>query len=678
MNPARRTTGAVAAAVVLTTAGTLLTALPAAAATTCTSPVYKRQFFANTSFSGTPKKTDCDNAIDQTWTGAPATGLPKDNFGVRYAVTRDFGSGGPFTLAASGLDGIRVYLDGVRKIDLWKNTSTTVSKTVNVTVPSGRHTLRVDYVNWTGSARLKFGYTPRTSATVDKVKPLTPTGMAWDYFPGMEEGVNAVLDWARNKEMDLAGYRVYRRVQGTSAWTRVGTTTNVTFTDVPPQTGQSYYYEVRAYDKAGNESSGTADQGPVPTPDYTAPAAPVLSAASVEASNDLSWTGSADAAVYRVLRKTDSATSYTVLGDTTATTYTDTSAAYGRAYDYKVSAIDAAKNTATSNVVRTARTITPPQNVTATTPSWGAVFTWTEPAGGDTADYEVYRSKTSPVALTYDNLTDCRSRKVSTDASGNKVRSCTDYDGDQGATYKYVMTRQNTAGRWSTASAELTVTRPGDEIPPPPVANLTAQPLEYGVKLDWDDSTAADVEKYWVYEDLSCCENEYLGTVTAGTSEFVVGPSVADGETRTYLVVAVDKYGNSLTYEDETDIDDWSGSISKVNVTEQDLRPATVPEDTAPCSLTTYTTYGDHGGMYIDCADSVATEAAGINVHRWDRATSTYVKVTDVPLAPTATNYTDTTIPTGTTVYYLLSVVAPDGSETFSNVDSSVSLPSGA
>ncbi|MGW2387596.1 PA14 domain-containing protein, partial [Streptomyces sp. NPDC001658] len=133
MNPARRTTGAVAAAVVLTTAGTLLTALPAAAATTCTSPVYKRQFFANTTFSGTPKKTDCDNAIDQTWTGAPATGLPKDNFGVRYAVTRDFGSGGPFTLAASGLDGIRVYLDGVRKIDLWKNTSTTVSKTVNVT-----------------------------------------------------------------------------------------------------------------------------------------------------------------------------------------------------------------------------------------------------------------------------------------------------------------------------------------------------------------------------------------------------------------------------------------------------------------------------------------------------------------------------------------------------------------
>ncbi|MDC0767558.1 fibronectin type III domain-containing protein [Streptomyces sp. HD] len=681
MNPARRTTTAAAAAVVLATSGGLLTAVaaPSAAATTCNSPVYKRQFFANTAFSGTPKKTDCDSVIDQNWgANAPASGLPTNNFGVRWTVTRDFGSGGPFALTAATQDGIRVYLDGSRKTDVWKNVSSTVSKTVNVTVPAGKHTLRVDYVNWTGNANVKFTYAPRTSATVDKVKPLTPAGLTWDdYAADAENGPIVALSWAKNKEMDLAGYRVYRRVQGTSAWTRVATTTGTSVNDSVPMTGKSYYYEVRAYDKAGNESTGTADAGPVNTPDRTAPAAPVLTAEAVEASNNLSWTASEDAVTYRVFRKTPTTTTYSVLADITTPGYTDTSATYGRAYDYKVSAIDAAGNAAVSNVVRSTRTITPPQNVTATVPSWGAVFTWTEPAGGNTADYDVYRSTASPVALTYDNLTDCRSRKTSADASGNTVRSCTDYDGDQGTTYHYVMTRKNTAGRWSTGSAELTVTRPGDETPPPPVTGLTAEPLEYGVKLDWADSTAADLEKYWVYEDRSCCEPEYLGTVPAGTSEFVVGPSAADGETRTYIVVAVDAYGNSLTYQDETDIPDWSGPVSKVTVTELDLRPTTAPEDTAPCSLLTYTTYGDHGGMYIECADSVATEAAGINVYRWDRATSTYARVTDVPLAPTTTNYTDTTIPTGTTVYYLLSVVAADGSETFSNVDSSVSLPSG-
>ncbi|MGW1754506.1 PA14 domain-containing protein [Streptomyces mirabilis] len=675
MNPARRTTVATATALVLTTAGGLLTATSAAAATTCTSPVYKRQFFANTTFSGTPKKTDCDAAVGENWgTKAPASGLPKDNFGVRWTVTRDFGSGGPFALPVTAQDGIRVYLDNTRKVDLWKNVSSTVKKTVNLTVPSGKHTLRVDYANWTGAANVSFAYAPRTTATVDKVKPIAPTGARFDEFPDAENLPLVKVTWAANKEMDLAGYRVYRRVKGTGTWTKVATTTSRSHTDAPPTTGQSYYYEVRAYDKAGNESAGGADQGPVTTDDHTAPAAPVLTATATEASNNLSWTASADAVTYRILRKRDTSTSYTELAETTATAYTDTTASYGKAYDYKVSAVDAAGNAAASAVVRRARTITPPTNVVATTPSWGAVFTWTEPAGGDTADYEVFRSETSPVNIATAYPVDCRSRKTRTDAAGNTIRSCTDYDGDQGRTYHYVMIRKNTAGLWSTGSAELTVTRPGDEIPPPNVTGLTAEPLEYGVKLNWDDSTVADLDHYEVYEYRSCCTPDFLGEVPAGTSEFVVGPQPADGEEKTYVVIPADVYGNYAEWTGAY----WDRPVSTVTVTELDLRPTTVPEDTAPCSVATYTTRGDEGGMYIECADSVATEAAGINVYRWDRATSTYVRVTDVPLAPTATNYTDTTMPAGTTVYYLLSVVAPDGSETFSNVDSSVSLPSGA
>ncbi|MFE4967215.1 fibronectin type III domain-containing protein [Streptomyces sp. NPDC056660] len=673
MNPARRTA---AGAVVLAIAGTLLGGAvgTASAATNCTSPVYKRQFFANTTFKGTPKKTDCDSAISESWSGAPASGLPKDNFGVRWSVTRDFGSGGPFALAASGLDGIRVYVDGTRKTDLWKNTTKTVSKTVNVTIPKGRHTLRIDYVNWTGAAKVKFTYTPRTSATVDKVKPLAPGGVSAVYQPD-GEGTNTLVDWAANKELDLAGYRLYRRLQGSGSWTRVAATTagtRQTWDETPP-TGQSYYYEVRAYDKAGNESAGSADQLIV-SQDMTAPAAPVLTATAVEASNNLSWTAPADAVSYRIYRKDASDTEYTKLADTTATDYRDTSAAYGDAYDYKVSALDAAWNARSSNIVRSTRSIVPPQNVTTTVPSYGVVFTWTEAAGGDTADYDVYRSTTSPVETGYENLTDCRSRKTGKDAAGNTVRSCVDYDGDQGTTYHYVMVRRNTAGRWSTGSAEMTVTRPGDEIAPPPVTNLTAEPLEYGFRLDWDDSTATDLKDYQVWEYYSCCTPEYLGTVPAGTSEFVAGPEAADGGSHMYVVIPEDVYGNHPRYTGAY----WDDPVSRVTATELDLRPATVPEDTAPCSLNTYTTRGDEGGMYIDCADSVATEAAGINVYRWDRATGTYVRVTDTPLAPTATSYTDPTVPHGTTVYYLLSVVAHDGSETFSNVDSSVSLPSGA
>ncbi|MGJ5953571.1 PA14 domain-containing protein [Streptomyces neyagawaensis] len=177
-------------------------ALTAEAAVTCAPSVFKRQMFANTSFSGTPLTTDCDSAIDQDWgTDAPAPGLPDDHFGVRWSVTRDFGSGGPFTLVASGRDGgVRVYVDGRLRIDLRGEVHgdvptpdaspgapavptpgsspgatavptpvstygpVPVSRSVDLTIPSGRHTLRVDYVNRSGAAEVAFTAVPLSRA----------------------------------------------------------------------------------------------------------------------------------------------------------------------------------------------------------------------------------------------------------------------------------------------------------------------------------------------------------------------------------------------------------------------------------------------------------------------------------------------------------------------------------
>jgi fibronectin type 3 domain-containing protein len=397
MNPARRTTAMTATAIVLATAGGLLTAaaLPSSAAAGCASPVYKREFFANTTFAGTSKKTDCDSAIDQSWSGAPATGLPSDNFSVRWSVTRDFGSGGPFSLAASGLDGIRVYLDGTRKIDLWKNTSTTVSKTVNLTIPTGKHTLRVDYVNWTGSAKVKFGYTPRTSATVDTVKPLTPTGTSLSYDTATGK---VKLSWAKNKEMDLAGYRVYRRLKGAAfGSTPLATTTGTSFTDSAlPVTGQTYYYEVRAYDKAGNVSAGTADQA-VTTVDRTAPQQVTdLTATGTTAGNTLRWQASAAADVhhYEVWGapegQQDPDGPETVLG----TSFTDVLAETGTAYVYRVQAVDGAGNVSPASApvtgTRPAPSGTPaPTGVTSALYDDRTEIRWELPE--DSGQYRVYR-----------------------------------------------------------------------------------------------------------------------------------------------------------------------------------------------------------------------------------------------------------------------------------------------
>ncbi|GGT84154.1 hypothetical protein GCM10010272_30800 [Streptomyces lateritius] len=91
----------------------------------------------------------------------------------------------------------------MRRIDLWKNISTTQKKTVNLTLPAGRHTITVYYAAWTGAANVAFAYAPVTSATADKVRPLVPTGATVAY----DRALNRVtLKWAANKEMDLAGY----------------------------------------------------------------------------------------------------------------------------------------------------------------------------------------------------------------------------------------------------------------------------------------------------------------------------------------------------------------------------------------------------------------------------------------------------------------------------------------
>ncbi|MGW9026596.1 fibronectin type III domain-containing protein [Streptomyces sp. NPDC055722] len=543
MNSARRrTTSAAAGAVVLATAGGLLTALatPASAAVSCTSPVYKRQFFANTTFSGTPKKTDCDSTISENWrTGAPASGLPSNNFSVRWTLTRDFGSGGPFALTASAQDGIRVYLDSTRKIDLWKNLSSTVSKTVNLTIPSGKHTLRVDYVNWTGAANVKFAYSPRTSATVDKVRPLTPTGTSVSYDKATAK---AKLAWSKNKEMDLAGYRVYRRPKGSADWTRLATTTTTSYTDATlPVTGAAYYYEIRAYDKAGNESTGTADQA-VTTVDRTAPPAPTgLSIAREPEDLRVRWSAVEGAASYRVYRATSADGTYTGIGATAQVSYVDASAAEGTTYYYRVTALDAAGNESARSVAAsgTLWDLTPPSavtGVTVTPTEYGFEVHWDANPTADLARYvvrrgELWGDEEEQVCSLYPGYyvsADTTSYAYTTLPDGEE--SCFIVDAVDDA---WNSSFDSTGEAQVVTATELDMT-PSVATPEGSPIELTATSEEAGVELSW--SPVTDATGYQVYRwNPDAKTYEELAAPT-GTSYEDTG--AAKGTTHFYWVTA--------------------------------------------------------------------------------------------------------------------------------------------
>ena len=657
---------ATATAVVLATAGGLLGAVtaPASAAVTCTSPVYKRQFFANTTFSGTPKKTDCDTAISENWgTGAPASGLPSNNFGVRWSVTRDFGSGGPFALSASGLDGIRVYLDGTRKIDLWKNTSTTVSKTVNLTIPSGKHTLRVDYVNWTGSARVKFGYTPRTSATVDKVKPLAPTGASVTYDPATGK---AKLTWAKNKEMDLAGYRIYRRVKGgTFPRSPIATTTSTSYTDTTlPKSGVTFYYEVRAYDRAGNESGGSADQG-VTTVDRLAPAVRDLKVSGETSLYGVSLSWMSDGAVdYQLLRASSPDGPFEVILPHASNGATDATAPYGETSYYKVGALDAAGNIGYSSVVSFARPLAVPYfyNLQNRTEDGGGVDLFWQVSPYAPQEFRVHRVEHHFDSATGKNVVDDNREvpctpKLSDTAYGTRYKyTCTDPTVVPGRTYTYGVTTVDALGRESAWATQPSILY-GDGTAPPLVTGFTATATEYGTVLDWDDSPAADIAEYHVTRVSSTedgMQRTYVGRVEAGTSRLVDSANLQDGETVTYFVSAVDTSGNTTHSSAETEV--------STTVTEYDLRPSV---ETPVDWLVDVNARAADGGTGVDLSwdvhNSYYGTVTGYRVYRWNPATAAYEPLTADPV--TGTSYTDATAAAGTTHFYWVTALHADGTE---------------
>jgi hypothetical protein len=413
-------------------------------------------------------------------------------------VTRDFGSGGPFTLAAQTQAGIRVYVDGVRRIDLWRNVSTTQTKSVNVTIPPGRHTLRVDYVNFTGSANVKFGYVPRTSATVDTVKPLGPTGATASYSSST---LKATLKWARNKEMDLAGYRVYRRPAGSSAWTHIATTGATSHTDSPPATGQTYLYEVRAVDKAGNASTGSADRA-VTTVDRTPPARVVphlvMGTDRTRESYVVSWKPVADAARYRLWRRIGS-DPWTSVASTTGTSLTDYVPAVGAAVFYRVAVHDTAGNVAPARTGDEgyANAYWEPRATDVTASYIGnnkALLQWTQPTDTFAISWAAYRLLRSTLAPTIEHTTSPEycSRLSYAEEGGNFRFSCT-ATVTPGKTNYFAVEPYHSDTHRALPSTPVAVAVPAA---PAPATDFTGVADGRRVDFTWTASPSADVDHY--------------------------------------------------------------------------------------------------------------------------------------------------------------------------------------
>jgi hypothetical protein len=116
---------------------------------------WEGRYYDNDDMRGGPALIRDDAAIDFDWgEGAPASWMPSDNFSAVWERRIDF-SPGYYRFNVHSDDGVRVWLDGAVIMDYWQPQEFSWHY-VDGTYLSGAHTIKVEYFERNGSARVRF------------------------------------------------------------------------------------------------------------------------------------------------------------------------------------------------------------------------------------------------------------------------------------------------------------------------------------------------------------------------------------------------------------------------------------------------------------------------------------------------------------------------------------------
>jgi hypothetical protein len=140
-------------------------------------PDWKAEYYDNPNLAGDPVIVINETNPNFDWAyGAPGAGLPADNFSVRWTGKATF-DGGVYRFFADADDGVRVWVSpNLGLIDQWHDAGNQVySADWRL---SGTRTVRVEYYEHTGQARVHVWWERRPDATPTPTRTLTPTATA--------------------------------------------------------------------------------------------------------------------------------------------------------------------------------------------------------------------------------------------------------------------------------------------------------------------------------------------------------------------------------------------------------------------------------------------------------------------------------------------------------------------
>ena len=134
---------------------------------------WKGQWWTNPDQSGTATLTRNYKAVSFDW-GAKAvgSGIGSDYFSARFTSTLRF-QASYYRFHIQADDGARLFIDGQLVIDEWHIAAVT-HYTADRKMTAGNHTVRIDYFENTGLARVKFW--------MERISPPSPASWTVEYF----------------------------------------------------------------------------------------------------------------------------------------------------------------------------------------------------------------------------------------------------------------------------------------------------------------------------------------------------------------------------------------------------------------------------------------------------------------------------------------------------------------
>lgn len=220
-------------------------------------------------------------------------------------------------------------------------------------------TTSLSYTDKTAVSGETYAYTVRgmnstgkTYTTIYNTQGLTITYIAAPVLSSISNSLTGVkLTWQPSAGAEK--YRVFRKFPGGS-WTRVGDTTATQFIDSTIESGDTCIYSVRCIDSLGKTYTSSYDTKGLTIIFIVAP---VIDSLTKEAGGvRVTWYPCRGAGNYRIFRKVPGG-SWTRIGDSTSTSFTDKNVEDGTTYSYTVRCIDSTGKTYISSYNTTGTSI---------------------------------------------------------------------------------------------------------------------------------------------------------------------------------------------------------------------------------------------------------------------------------------------------------------------------------